>query len=112
MSAMKMSWQTETGRLLCRWSEAAERVQYDSCWIQDASREVHLKNPSPLVPDFTRLSPVGGKEWYALDRLRYLHFSRTRRGSSALLDDCFPFFFGRDGCAPSFASYGTLPSRI
>jgi len=68
MSEMKMSWQTETDRLVCRWSEVGERVQYNPLWIQNASRNAH-KNASPLVPVFTRFSPFGGREWYGPDRL-------------------------------------------
>jgi hypothetical protein len=71
VSAMKVSWQTETDRLVCRWSEAGERVQYNPRWVQDASRNVHKKNVSPLVLDFTRLSPFGGREWYAPGQLRW-----------------------------------------
>ncbi len=70
VSPMKILWQTETDRLVCRWSEVGERAQYDPRWIQDASRNVHQKSLSLSVPDFTRLSPFGGKEWYALDRPR------------------------------------------
>jgi hypothetical protein len=66
---MKMSWQTETDRLVCRWSEVGERVQYNPRWIQDASRNVLRKNVSPSALVFTRLSPFGGR-WYAPDRLR------------------------------------------
>ena len=67
---MIMSWQTEGDRLVCRWSEVGEHVQYNPRWIQDASRSVHQKNVSLSVLDFTRLSAFGGSEWYALDRLR------------------------------------------
>src|SRR5262249_10557233 len=57
-------------RLVCRWFEAGERVQYNSRWIRDASRNIHLKNISPSVLDFTRFSPFGGARWYAPDRER------------------------------------------
>ena len=67
---MKMSWQTETDRLACRWSEVGERIQYNPSWIQHASRNVHRKNVSPSALDFTRLSSFGGAEWYVPDRLR------------------------------------------
>ncbi len=65
---MKMSWQTEADRLACRWSELEERIQYKPRWIQDASNDVQ-QNISLSVTDFTRLSPFGGKDWYALDRM-------------------------------------------
>jgi hypothetical protein len=70
VSAMKMSWQTATDRLACRWSEVGQRVQYNAPWIQDASRNVHRKNISPSVPVFATLSRLGGREWYAPDRRR------------------------------------------
>jgi hypothetical protein len=63
-SAMEMSWQRETGRLICQWSEVGERVPYNPPWMQDASRDVHRKNVSPSFLDFTKLSPFGGREWY------------------------------------------------
>ena len=66
---MKMSWQTETDRLVSRWSEAGERIHYNPRWIQDAPRNIHRKNVPPSFPVFTRLSPFGGR-WYAPDRLR------------------------------------------
>ncbi len=65
VSAMKTSWETETDRLVCRWSDVGERVPYNPPWIEDAARNVHEKNVSPLGPVFTRLSPFGGGQWYA-----------------------------------------------
>jgi len=70
MIVMKVSWQTEADRLVCRWSEAGERVQYDPRWIRDAPRDVQGRNVSPSFLDFTRFSPFGGREWYAWDRRR------------------------------------------
>ncbi len=67
---MKMLWRPTTDRLVCQWSEVGERAQYNPHWIRDASRNVDPKNVSLSVLDFTRLSPFGGKEWYALDRPR------------------------------------------
>jgi len=67
---MEMSWQTETDRVVCRWSEVGERIQYNPVWIQDASSNVHRKNISTSVLDLAKLSPFGGREWYAPDRLR------------------------------------------
>ena len=67
---MKMSWQTETDRVVCRWSEMEKRVRYDPRWIQDAAREVETKNVPASIPDFTKLSPFGGSEWYGPGRER------------------------------------------
>ena len=67
---MEMSWLTETDRLVCRWSEVGERLQYNPPWIQGASRNVDQQDVSRSVPDFTRLSPFGGRDWYALARQR------------------------------------------
>lgn len=66
MSAMKTSWQTETGHLECRWSEAGERLRYNAPWLQDASRSLQRK-ACPVLPDFRRRSPFG---WYVLECLR------------------------------------------
>lgn len=65
---MKMAWDSGTDRILCRWSEAGERAQYKPSWIVDTS-ESSARVPSP-VPDFTRLSPFGGKDWFATSSLR------------------------------------------
>jgi len=59
---MKLSWQTEIGHLVCRWSQFGERVQYNPPWIQDTSRDVLSNSLTAL--DFTRLSPFSGSEWY------------------------------------------------
>ena len=75
VSAMKMSWQTEAVRLVCRWSELGERVPYNSRWIQDASRIVHGRDVSPSVLVFTKLSPFGGREWYAPDPVGSRHLA-------------------------------------
>ena len=71
VSAMKISWQTENDRLVSRWSEEGERVQYNPRWMQDASRNVPGETPSPSVAVLGRVSPFGGGGgWYALDRPR------------------------------------------
>jgi hypothetical protein len=65
-----MSWQTETGRISCRWSDLGEHVKYSAPWIQDSSTNVDNPNVSASVLDFTRLSPFGENEWYDPDCLR------------------------------------------
>ncbi len=62
---MKILWQSDKGRLVCRWSEVGKHVQYSPRWIQDASQNVDQENVSLSDMDFTRLSPFGGSEWYA-----------------------------------------------
>jgi hypothetical protein len=58
---MKSSWQTETGYLACRWSEAGQFVQYDPRLIQTE----HLQGSYlPPVPDFASHSPFGGASWF------------------------------------------------
>jgi hypothetical protein len=59
---MRSSWQTETGHLACRWSEAGQRVQYNPRWMLET-----LPIPSGyllLVPDFAGKSPFGGGSWF------------------------------------------------
>jgi hypothetical protein len=63
VSAIQMSWQTETGQLACRWSEALERVQYNPHWMQDAS--AIFPGAPPAFLDFQRHSPFAGAKWYA-----------------------------------------------
>jgi hypothetical protein len=58
---MSSSWQTETGHLVCRWSEVGKRFQYDPKWMQDTS-DIQSSYLPPL-PNFTRHSPFGGASW-------------------------------------------------
>jgi hypothetical protein len=64
---MQMSWQTETDRLVCRWSDVGKHVQYNPRWMQDASR-VHPRSVAPAFLNFTRLSPFGGRRWFDPNR--------------------------------------------
>jgi hypothetical protein len=56
------SWQTEAGRLACRWSEAGPRVPYDPRWMQETS-EVPSGYLPPLT-DFASHSPFAGATWF------------------------------------------------
>jgi|HubBroStandDraft_1064217.scaffolds.fasta_scaffold290583_1 hypothetical protein len=60
---MSSSWQTETGRLECRWSEVGQRIRYNPSWMQGAS-EIQGSYLPPLLPDFTARSPFGGASWF------------------------------------------------
>jgi hypothetical protein len=56
------SWQTETGRLACRWFDVGQRAEYNPRWMQEA-----VNTPSgylPPVPDFASHSPFGGATWF------------------------------------------------
>jgi hypothetical protein len=70
MNSMKMSWQTEADRLVCRWFEVGEHLQYNPCWIQDTSTNGDTKKALPSVVVLARLSPLGRGGWCSLDRLR------------------------------------------
>jgi hypothetical protein len=54
---MRSSWQTETGHLACRWSEAGQRVEYHPGWMPETSdvQSGYL----PPIPDFASHSPFG-----------------------------------------------------
>jgi hypothetical protein len=52
------TWQTETGHLACRWSEARQHAQYTLYWMQEAL-DIHC-GYLPPVPDFASHSPFGG----------------------------------------------------
>lgn len=67
---MKARWQTEPGRILCRWSGTGECTRYNPPWMQDASGRID-GHVSPAVPDFTMHSPLGSGEWYVPWRLRW-----------------------------------------
>jgi hypothetical protein len=59
---MRSSWQTETGHLVCRWSEAGQRAPYNPLWMQEASNV--QGSYLPPVPDFASHSPFGGATWF------------------------------------------------
>ncbi len=65
---MKLSWQTETGDLACRWSEVGQRTQYEPAWMLDTS-DIQCGYLEP-IPDFPSHSPFGGPSWFEL------HFER------------------------------------
>ena len=58
---MSSSWQIEAGHLVCRWSEVGKRVQYNPCWMQEATH-VHGRYLPP-IPDFASHSPFVGPYW-------------------------------------------------
>jgi hypothetical protein len=69
---MKSSWQTETGQLICRWSDVGQHVEYSPRWMQEAS-EIQ-GSYLPPIPDFASHSPFGGPavfERYTLRRDSY-----------------------------------------
>jgi hypothetical protein len=59
---MNSSWQTETGNLVCHWSDVGNRSQYNPEWMQGRS-DVQGSYLPPL-PDFRRHSPFGGALWF------------------------------------------------
>jgi len=62
---MTSSWQTQTGHLACRWTEAGQRIQYNPCWMQETSNV--QSGYLPRVPDFASHSPFGGgADWFQL----------------------------------------------
>ena len=60
LSAMRSSWQTETGHVVCRWSKARQRVQYHPQWMQDTSNI--QGSYLPPIPDFA--SHSWGASWF------------------------------------------------
>jgi uncharacterized protein YodC (DUF2158 family) len=59
---MKTSWQSETGRLECRWFEGGHSVRQTD--LED-SPENKDRSFSPSIPDFACHSPLGSGEWFA-----------------------------------------------
>jgi hypothetical protein len=59
---MTSSWQTETGHLVCRWSDLQALAQYKLTWTQDTTKVQSSCLPS-LLPDFRKRSPFG-TFWY------------------------------------------------
>jgi hypothetical protein len=63
------SWQTEVGRLVCRWYAANEvQLPYNPSWMRDASQTVSpaaCVSPLVLALDFANnLSPFAGRGWF------------------------------------------------
>ena len=67
---MKARWQTEPGRILCRWSEIGERTESNPSWMQEPSKHSE-GHDSVAIPDFTTHSPLGSGEWFVPWRLRW-----------------------------------------
>ena len=61
---MRMSWEAETDRLRCQWSEAGRYVQYNPGWMQETPGRTDRGDAPPLFLVFTNRSPFGGGEWY------------------------------------------------
>jgi hypothetical protein len=59
---MKSSWQTETGHLVCRWSDAGKLAPYDQRWMRETSNI--QSSYLPPLPNFARHSPFGGASWF------------------------------------------------
>jgi hypothetical protein len=72
VTAMRSSWKTEAGHLVCRWSEVGLGAQDNLGWIEETA-EVHGSYLSP-VPDFASHSPFGGASWF--ERYTYLRIPR------------------------------------
>ena len=60
---MTSSWQTETGHLVCRWSDVGQLVRYDPRWMKETS-DAQCSYLPPLLPDFASRSPFGGASWF------------------------------------------------
>jgi hypothetical protein len=67
---MEMSWRTGKDRLECRWSDRQLGVPYNPPWMQDASKTPQISGFPASLPDPSKLSPFGGRHWYALTRPR------------------------------------------
>lgn len=59
---MMSSWQTETGDLICRWSDEGLYGPCKPNWMQDT--EAQSSYLPSLLPEFTKRSPFGGAFWY------------------------------------------------
>ena len=57
-------WQTESGHLVCRWSEVGRRI-YSLGWMQETS-QVPSGHLTP-IQDFASHSPFGGPFWFQID---------------------------------------------
>jgi hypothetical protein len=70
VTPMEISWQADSDRLVCRWSEAGERLRYSPQWMRDAPEFVDEKTGCAPAVAFTKLSPFGAKDWYGPRRSR------------------------------------------
>jgi hypothetical protein len=55
---MISSWQTETGQLVCHWSDVGRPIQYNPLWMQSSSDMQSGYLPPYL--NFASRSPFGG----------------------------------------------------
>jgi hypothetical protein len=60
---MKASWQSESGGLLCQWSDLLEGDRSKSPITPEASTGIY-GSFLPPTPDFAAHSPLGSGEWY------------------------------------------------
>ena len=60
---MSSSWRTETGSLVCRWSEVGQPLLSSASVKSLASNSDCIYLP-PLIVDFTGRSPFGGASWF------------------------------------------------
>ena len=60
---MKILWQSESGGLVCRWSDLLESDQSTSPVAREASTGVYARFVPPM-PDFAAHSPLGSGEWF------------------------------------------------
>jgi hypothetical protein len=60
---MNTSWLSESGDLLCRWTDAGAGIPYSPPWGQETSSGVDQTFVEPL-PDFAAHSPLGSGEWF------------------------------------------------
>ena len=61
-----MSWQGETGRLLCRWSDAGRRFAYTPPWATNPPALLEDCAGAAKAIDFGRLSLFGSAQWFGL----------------------------------------------
>jgi hypothetical protein len=58
---VKLSWQNDSDRLECRWSDEKEgddAFPYEAPWAHEESASL-----MPEAPDFANASPFGHSEW-------------------------------------------------
>jgi hypothetical protein len=60
---MNYSWQSETSRLVCRWSLPGEKTAYDLSWLQEFAPGEPAS--ASAIPNFAAHSSLGSGEWFA-----------------------------------------------
>jgi len=68
--AINLSWSGNSDRPEAHWSDTEGSVRYQAPWLNDPSLQRGTMKLEQTLPDFAKLSPFGGRNWFTLNRVR------------------------------------------